>query len=250
MIIRRKVKQALGGKLRTFIVGGADLSPAVIEDFQALGIRSLQGYGLTECAPLLAGNNDFYFNARSAGVAVPGVELKIDSPNAEGVGEILAKGDNIMLGYYNDPVATAHTFQNGYFRTGDLGSIDKDGALYIRGRMKNVIVTANGKNIYPEELEARLLEKEPISEALVLSGNDRRGSACVKAKIFPNLDYVTRIKGHLPTKEEIQTLVKSIIDEVNNKMPDYKHIRMYEIIEKEFEKTTTRKIRRCGLNLV
>ncbi|WP_353948308.1 hypothetical protein ABNN70_15440 [Sporolactobacillus sp. Y61] len=178
------------------------------------------------------------------------MELKIDSPDAEGVGEILAKGDNIMLGYYNDPVATAHTFKNGYFRTGDLGSIDKDGALYIRGRMKNVIVTANGKNIYPEELEARLLEKEPISEALVLSGNDRRGSACVKAKIFPNLDYVTRIMGHLPAKEEIQALVKSIIDEVNNKMPDYKHIRMYEIIEKEFEKTTTRKIRRCGLNLV
>lgn len=248
-VIRRKVKKSLGGKIHTCIVGGADLSSAVVEDFLALGIRALQGYGLTESAPLLAGNNDFYFNAKSTGVAIPGVELMIDSPNEAGVGEILAKGDNIMLGYYNDPVATANTFRNGYFRTGDLGFIDRDGALYIKGRMKNVIVTANGKNIYPEELEARLLEKETISEALILTGNDRNGGACVKAKIFPDLDCVTEIIGHLPAKEEIQALVKSIIDEVNNKMPDYKHIRVFEILEKEFEKTTTRKIRRCGMNL-
>ncbi|MDD9150175.1 AMP-binding protein [Sporolactobacillus sp. CQH2019] len=249
MIIRRKVKKSLGGKIHTCIVGGADLSPAVVEDFLALGIRALQGYGLTESAPLLAGNNDFYFNAQSAGVAIPGVELIIDSPDGAGVGEILAKGDNIMLGYYNDPDATADTFRNGYFRTGDLGFIDRDGALYIKGRMKNVIVTANGNNIYPEELEARLLEKETIGEALILPGNDRNGDTCVKAKIFPNLDCMTQIIGHLPAKEEIQAMVKSIVDEVNNKMPDYKHIRVFEILEKEFEKTTTRKIRRCGMNL-
>lgn len=250
MAIRRKVKKSLGGKIHTCIVGGADLPSAVVDDFLAFGIRALQGYGLTESAPLLAGNNDFYFNAKSTGVAVPGVELMIDSPNDAGVGEILAKGDNIMLGYYNDPVATANTFRNGYFRTGDLGYIDNDGALYIKGRMKNVIVTANGKNIYPEELEARLLEKETISEALILTGNDRNGSVCVKAKIFPNLDCMTEIIGHLPAKEELQATIKSIIDEVNNKMPNYKHIRVFEILEKEFEKTTTRKIRRCGMNLV
>lgn len=249
MVIRRKVKKSLGGRIHTFIVGGADLSPAVVEDFLALDIRALQGYGLTESAPLLAGNNDFYFNANSTGVAIPGVELMIGNPNEAGVGEILAKGDNIMLGYFDDPSATANAFCNGYFRTGDLGFIDKDGALYIKGRMKNVIVTANGKNIYPEELEARLLEKETISEALILSGNDRHGDVCVKAKIFPDLEGLTKIIGHLPTKEEIQARVKSIVDEVNNKMPDYKHIRMFEIIEKEFEKTTTRKIRRYGMNL-
>ncbi|MCL1630352.1 AMP-binding protein [Sporolactobacillus sp. CPB3-1] len=249
MIIRRKVKKSLGGRIHTFIVGGADLSPAVVEDFLALDIRALQGYGLTESAPLLAGNNDFYFNAKSTGVAIPGVELMIDNPNEAGVGEILAKGDNIMLGYYNAPEATANAFCNGYFRTGDLGFIDKDGALYIKGRMKNVIVTANGKNIYPEELEARLLEKETISEALILTGNDRHGDICVKAKIFPDLEGVAKIIGHLPTKEEIQAMIKSIVEEVNNKMPDYKHIRMFEIIEREFEKTTTRKIRRYGMNL-
>lgn len=249
MIIRQKVKKALGGKIHTCIVGAADLSPAVVKDFLVLGIRSLQGYGLTECAPLLAGNNDFYFNPASTGVAIPGVELKIDHPNEAGVGEILAKGDNIMLGYYNDPAATASAFRNGYFCTGDLGCMDKDGALYIKGRMKNVIVTANGKNIYPEELEARLLEKNAISEALILSGNSRQGETCVKAKIFPNFDNIAGILGHLPTKEEIYANIKSIIDDVNNKMPGYKHIRMFEVLENEFEKTTTRKIMRYGRNL-
>ncbi|MFT8873018.1 MAG: AMP-binding protein [Sporolactobacillus sp.] len=249
LLIRRKVKKSLGGRLHTFIVGGADLAPAVVEDLTALGIRALQGYGLTECAPLLAGNNDFYFNAQSTGVAIPGVELMIDNPNDAGIGEILAKGDNIMLGYFNNPQATAAAFRNGYFRTGDLGCFGTDGALYIKGRMKNVIVTANGKNIYPEELEAQLLEKEPISEALILSGNDRNGDVCVKAKIFPDVDYLAELIGHLPTKEEIQATVKAIIDDVNNRMPDYKHIRVFEVIESEFEKTTTRKIRRCGVNL-
>ncbi|MFT8709766.1 MAG: AMP-binding protein [Sporolactobacillus sp.] len=249
LLIRRKVKRSLGGKLHTFIVGGADLAPVIVENFKALGIRALQGYGLTECAPLLAGNNDFYFNTQSTGIAIPGVDLLINEPNERGVGEILAKGDNIMLGYYNDQAATAAAFHNGYFRTGDLGCLGEDGALYIKGRMKNVIVTSNGKNIYPEELEARLLEKEQISEALILTGNDRNGDACVKAKIFPNLDCLAGVIGHLPTKEEIQAMVKTIIDDVNTKMPDYKHIRIIEILETEFEKTTTRKIRRCGINL-
>lgn len=249
LVIRKKVKKALGGKMHTFIVGAADLSPTVVADFQALGVRVLQGYGLTECAPLLAANNDFYFNAGSTGVAIPGVELIIDNPNEFGVGEILAKGDNIMSGYYNDPVATANAFRNGFFRTGDLGCMDKDGALYIKGRMKNVIITANGKNIYPEELEARLLEKTFISEALILSGNYRHGETCVKAKIFPNFKHITEIIGHLPTKEEIDAIVKSIVDEVNNKMPSYKHIKVFEILEKEFEKTTTKKIIRYGTNL-
>lgn len=115
--------------------------------------------------------------------------------------------------------------------------------------MKNVIVTANGKNIYPEELEARLLEKNLISEALILSGNSHKGETCVKAKIFPNFDNIAGVIGHLPTKEEIYANIKSIIDEVNNKMPSYKHIKMFEILEKEFEKTTTRKIMRYGTNL-
>ncbi|HBN82344.1 MAG TPA: AMP-dependent synthetase, partial [Clostridiales bacterium] len=145
-VICAKVKKSLGGKIRLFIVGAAELDPAIVNDFHALGIKTLQGYGLTECSPLLAGNSDFYLNAASTGIAVPGVSLKIDSPNEDGIGEILAKGDNIMLGYYRDQEATDRVFNDGWFCTGDLGCMDNDGSLYIKGRRKNVIVTANGKN--------------------------------------------------------------------------------------------------------
>ena len=135
-VISSKVKKTLGGKLRLFIVGAADLDSAIVEDFCAMGIRVLQGYGLTECSPLLAGNSDFYFNAKSTGRAIPGVKLKIDNPNSEGIGEILAKGENIMLGYYKDDDATQKVFEGGWFHTGDLGRMDEDGALYITGRSK------------------------------------------------------------------------------------------------------------------
>lgn len=247
-IINKKVKQGLGGKLHTFIVGAAELPLSIIEVFQALKIRTLQGYGLTECSPLLAGNSDFFFNSASIGKAIPGVELIIDEPNEHGIGEILAKGDNIMLGYYNDEEATETTFKNGYFRTGDLGSIDVSGALYFKGRLKNVIVTSNGNNIYPEELENKLLENELVSETLVVAIKDQ-GDTKVKAKIFPNITYITDKIGHMPSKEEIQDAIKSIIDEVNKKMPSYKHIRIFEIIEHEFEKTTTNKVMRYGVNI-
>ena len=155
----------------------------------------MQGYGLTECSPLLAGNNDFYFNPRSTGVAVPGVELKIYDPNREGVGEILAKGDNIMLGYYRDEKATRAVFRDGWFCTGDLGRMDADGALYITGRKKNVIVTENGKNIYPEELETRLSEFSEVGDVIVVADN-ASGKIQVKAKIFPNLDFLREKLGH------------------------------------------------------
>ena len=247
-VIKKKVKQGLGGRLHTFIVGAAELSVSVIESFEALGIRTLQGYGLTECSPLLAGNSDFFFNAASIGKAIPGVELIIDEPNEYGVGEILAKGDNIMLGYYNGEEATRKAFKNGYFRTGDLGCIDESGALYFKGRLKNVIVTLNGKNIYPEELENRLLENELVAEVIVVASEDN-GDTKVKAKIFPNIKSIAEKIGHLPSKEEIYNTIKSIIDEVNKKIPSYKHIRIFEILEHEFEKTTTRKIMRYGVNV-
>ncbi|MEA4831083.1 MAG: AMP-binding protein [Oscillospiraceae bacterium] len=249
LIICQKVKKSLGGKLRLFIVGAADLPPILVEDFLALGIRTLQGYGLTECSPLLAGNNDFYLNPKSTGIAIPGVEIKIENPNSAGVGEIVARGDNIMLGYYRDEAATAKAMKGGYFHTGDLGCMDEDGFLYIKGRLKNVIVTSNGKNIYPEELETRLKEDELISESLVLAGTDKNGEICVKVKILPNLEHIIQIIGHLPTQEEIQTAVKSVIDKINKSLPGYKHIRIIEILSTELEKTTTRKIRRCGTNL-
>ncbi len=248
-IICKKVKKTLGGKIRLFIVGAADLDTSLVEDFGALGIRTLQGYGLTECAPLLAGNNDFHLNKASTGPAIPDVQLKIDDPNDEGVGEILAKGDNIMLGYFNDPEATEAVFRDGWFCTGDLGCIDSNGDLYIKGRIKNVIVTENGKNIYPEELETRLAEYPEIGEALVYA-SDENGETCVKAKIFPNLEYIKeRFGGEKPSEEDIKKTIQNAIKSVNSKIPNYKHIKIVEVLSSALEKTTTQKIKRFGKNV-
>lgn len=247
-LIRQRVRKKLGGKLRLFIVGAADLDTSLVDDFSALGIRTLQGYGLTEGSPLLAGNNDFYFNPRSTGVAIPGVTLKIDDPNEDGVGEILAKGDNIMLGYYKDQEATEAVFRDGWFRTGDLGRMDGDGSLYITGRRKNIIVTENGKNIYPEELETRLYEFSEVGDAIVFA--DRaNGKTQVRAKIFPNLDFLREKLGHEPSAEEKESAVRKVVDFVNSRMPSYKHIRNVSILGAALEKTTTRKIKRFGTNL-
>ncbi len=247
-VIKKKVKKTLGGKLRLFIVGAADLDVSIVDDFTALGIRTLQGYGLTETSPLLAGNNDFYFNPRSTGVAIPYVTLKIDNPNEEGVGEIIAKGENIMLGYYNDREATDTVLRDGWFHTGDLGKMDPDGALYIKGRIKNIIVSENGKNIYPEELETRLSEYEEIGDVIVVP--DRTGGrVSVKAKIFPNIDFLKKKLGHEPSTDEKESIIKSIVAKVNERVPSYKHIKKIEMLTESLEKTTTRKIKRFGSNV-
>ncbi|MBR2324697.1 MAG: AMP-binding protein [Clostridia bacterium] len=247
-VIKHKVRKTLGGKLRLFIVGAADLDTALVDDFAALGIRTLQGYGLTECAPLLAGNNDFYFNPKSTGIAIPFVELKIDAPNSDGVGEILAKGENIMLGYYCDEQATKAVMHDGWFCTGDLGRMDPDGALYITGRKKNIIVTENGKNIYPEELETRIAEFSEVSDVIVVA--DRTdGKIRIKAKIFPSLDFLREKLGHEPSAEEKERAIHRVIDLVNGKIPSYKHVHVVEVLTEALEKTTTRKIKRFGTNL-
>lgn len=247
-LIRRKVMASLGGKMRLFIVGAADLDTALVDDFSALGIRTLQGYGLTECAPLLAGNSDFFFNSQSTGRAIPGVEIKIDSPNEDGVGEILARGDNIMLGYYNDPEATRAVFRDGWFCTGDLGRMDEDGSLFITGRKKNVIVTENGKNIYPEELETRLYAFTSIADVIVMA-EKLDGKTQVKARVFPNLDALRATLGRMPSAEEIHALISEAVKKVNASIPSYKHIRIVEILTEALEKTTTRKIKRYGNNM-
>lgn len=247
-IVILTVKKSLGGKLRLFIVGAAELDPQLVVDFNALGIRTLQGYGLTECSPLLAGNTDFWMNMQSTGRAMPGVELKIDNPNSEGEGEILAKGDNIMLHYYNDEEATNAVFRDGWFCTGDLGYMDEEGYLYIRGRIKNVIVTENGKNIYPEELESRLEQFEEISEVLVVP-DVQRGITTVKARILPNVDVIRAKMGRLPSEEEVRAQLQNVIAEVNQRIPTYKHIKKVEVLDTALEKTTTQKIKRFGANL-
>lgn len=247
-VISSKVKASLGGALRVFIVGAADLDTTIVENFGALGIRVLQGYGLTECSPLLAGNGDFYFNAKSTGRAIPGVKIKIDSPNEDGIGEILALGENIMLGYYKDESATQKVFEGGWFHTGDLGRMDEDGALYIMGRSKNVIVTENGKNIYPEELEAKLYNFPEVADAIVVASCSK-GKTQVKAKVFPNLDVIKKKLGRMPSLSEVKSYIGKIICDINAKMPGYKRISNYEVLDGALEKTTTRKVKRFGKNV-
>ncbi len=251
VIVKRKVKKSLGGKLRLLIVGAAPIKPEVIESFCALGITTYQGYGLTECSPLIAGNNDFYMNAAAVGLPIPDVEIKIENPNDEGVGEIVAKGDNIMIGYYNDPEGTAHVMRGGYFHTGDLGKFDEEGFLYVTGRCKNVIVAQNGKNIYPEELETRLSEEDYISEALVLGVPNAKGGTAIKAKIFPCIEKIQQVyKDVVPSQDDILKEIAGVVAKINDSLPNYKKIIVTEIVWEAFEKTTTKKIKRFGQNVL
>ena len=250
-IVSRKVKNTLGGRLRVFIVGAAAVNPEIANTFDKLKLNSLQGYGLTECAPLVAGNTDFFKRNDSAGLPIPTVEYKIDNPNQEGVGEIIVKGPNVMLGYYNMPEETEKVLKDGWFHTGDLGKIDENGFLYITGRCKSVIVTKNGKNIYPEEIESYLNESPLISESLVIGiHKENDDETYVNAQIFPNKEAITEyLKGTVPTKEEVKKVISDVIANVNSKIPNYKHIKDFAIRDSEFEKTTTQKVKRYGNNM-
>ena len=250
-IVSRKVKNTLGGRLRVFIVGAAAVNPEIANTFDKLKLNSLQGYGLTECAPLVAGNTDFFKRNDSAGLPIPTVEYKIDNPNQEGVGEIIVKGPNVMLGYYNMQEETEKVLKDGWFHTGDLGKIDENGFLYITGRCKSVIVTKNGKNIYPEEIESYLNESPLISESLVIGTHkENDDETYVNAQIFPNKEAITEyLKGTVPTKEEIKKVISDVIANVNSKIPNYKHIKDFAIRDSEFEKTTTQKVKRYGNNM-
>ena len=250
-IVKTKVKNTLGGRLRVFIVGAASANPDILSDFRKLNLNTLQGYGLTECSPLVAGNTDFFQKDDAAGLPIPNVDYKIDSPNNEGIGEIIVKGPNVMLGYYNNPEATANVMKDGWFHTGDLGKIDENGYLYITGRCKSVIVTKNGKNIYPEEVEYYLNDNPLISEALVQGiQEDDDDETYVKAQIYPDLEAISEyLKGSVPTKAEIKKIISDVVANVNSKLPNYKHIKGFIIRDKEFEKTTTQKVKRYGDNM-
>ncbi len=250
-VVKAKVKNTLGGRLRLFIVGAAAANPIILSDFRDLNLNTLQGYGLTECSPLVAGNTDFFQKDDSAGLPIPNVKYKIDKPNEEGIGEIIVQGPNVMLGYYKDEEKTKQTIIDGWFHTGDLGKIDENGYLYITGRCKSVIVTKNGKNIYPEEVEYYLNDSPLITESLVLGiQKENDDETYINAQIYPNLEAITEyLKGSVPTKEEIFKIISDVVSSVNKKLPNYKHIRNFIVRDKEFEKTTTQKVKRYGDNM-
>lgn len=246
--IRRKLFKTIienfGGAIRMFISGGAAIDPQVIQGFQDFGIACLQGYGLTECSPIIALNRNCDYNNASAGLPVPNTEIRIDSPNEEGIGEIIAKGPNIMLGYYENEEATREVIVDGWFHTGDLGYMDKEKFVYITGRKKNVIVTKNGKNIYPEEIETLLSRSPFVSECLVYGKEGMgTGEVDVAADIYPDIEKVKEELGEEnPSKDQIRLLLDKEVLKVNKSLELYKYIRYFTVRDMEFEKTTSKKI--------
>lgn len=244
-----EVKKQFGGRLRLIITGAAALNPEVAKDFKTFGIPVYIGYGLTECSPLVIGNNDRLQLPDSVGIPLPGVEAKINNPDNNGVGEIFVKGPMVMMGYYNNEEATKEVItEDGWFKTGDMGKVDEENCFKIVGRCKNVIVTKNGKNIYPEELEYYLNKNPYVSESMVFGADcdEAEEGTQVEAKIFPDITEITgKFKNQEPpTKEQIFKAISEVVKEVNRKLPKYKHIKKFDIRENEFIKTTTNKIKR------
>lgn len=248
--VRRKlfasVLSAFGGKLELIICGGAKLDEEIIRNFDALGITILNGYGITECAPLISANRNKYQKPGSVGTPILACRVKIDNPDENGEGEICVKGPNVMLGYYNNPEATAEVFdKDGFFHTGDYGKLDEEGWIYITGRKKNLIILSNGKNVYPEEIEADLQKVEGVSEVVVYAGESRvqKDKITIVAEIFPDADLLAHM-GVNNAQEYFENQVKAL----NAKMPPYKAVKCVKIRDTEFQKNTSRKITRFNID--
>ena len=246
----KEIYENLGGNLRFVVSAAAPIDPKVGKWMQDLGIIFLQGYGLTETAPIAALTPQYDSRVGSAGKAVVCAELKIDNPNEKGEGEVLIKSETLMIGYYEDKEATDEVIEideqgNRWFHSGDVGYLDKDGFLYITGRIKNVIVTQNGKNIYPEEIELMLGEIPEIKECMVY-GKEVEGEKelIITAKVIPNLEEIQKEHAGELTDDIIHDIIWEKIKEVNHKLTSYKAIKKLEIKKDEFAKTTTMKIKR------
>ncbi|MCX7994396.1 MAG: AMP-binding protein [candidate division WOR-3 bacterium] len=244
-----RVRKEMGlERLRLAVSGGAALSSKVFRGLEMLGIPILQGYGLTEAAPVVSVNPPERPKNDSVGKPLPGVEVRIHEPDEYGIGELIVKGPNVMLGYYNNEKATAEVLKDGWLYTGDLGYIDNEGYIHITGRKKSLIVTPAGKNIIPEELEEKLLESKWIKEVLVVPRIDattKKEEVC--ALVYPNYELLEEYSiAHNITLElaDIERIIREEIKKVNEKLPAYKRITKFEIREEEFPKTTTQKIKR------
>lgn len=240
--IRRKLfKQVLdnfGGKMRTIIYGSAATDKKVIHLFNTIGIDMLQGYGLTETAPVISCESDkYHFETGSSGYVLYNEEVKIDSPDETGTGEILVKGPNVMLGYYNNESATAQAFKEGWFCTGDLGRFGKDGSLFITGRKKDLIVLSNGKKVFPEEIEALINKIDIVEESMVYEDNDK-----ICAEIVYSKDNMA--KNNLATVDDVRSVIEEEIKIINKNLPIYKYIREFSLTDVPLIKTTTQKIKR------
>ena len=240
----KQVHDSLGSKLRLLVAGGAALDPDTEKTFNSLGINMVQGYGLTESSPVIAVEDDKYKKIGSIGKALPTLDVKIDKPNEEGIGELLVKGPSIMLGYYENEEATKETIdKEGWLHTGDLAKIDKDGFIFITGRKKFVIVLKNGKNIYPEELEILINKIAGVKECFVYGKPEDDGDYKISAKIVYDKEIMKDIYGVEEEKDIKEKLWKEV-KTINKTMPKYKYIKGITITEEELIKTTTRKVKR------
>lgn len=245
--IFKELHHKFGGAIRFFIAGGAAPDPLVAKGLRDLGFNFIQGYGLTETSPILALNSPFNLKDDAAGIPLPGTELKINDPDKEGIGEVMAKGPNIMLGYYKNPTATADVFENGWFKTGDLGYVDDDGFLHISGRKKNVIISKSGKNVFPEEIEDVLNRSPFILESLVYGEEDPKHDEIIAAQIVVDAEAFIELAertGKEITKDLLQRIIADEVAKVNKQLSSYKQIRKFVIRDQEFQKTTTQKIKR------
>lgn len=249
-IVASKVQQTVGSNT-TFVSGGAALDPEIAMGFKKLGLTLLQGYGITETSPVISAESPFKNKPGTVGEAMDGVVVKIDRPNTDGEGEILVKGPNVMLGYYKNSKATEEVLKDGWYHTGDLGRFDSDGMLQICGRVKNLIVTPNGKNVYPEEVENQLLKSPFIAEIMVYGHKVSATAEEVYAVIFPdeeNLFNHEKERGDGPmTENEVEALIRQEVLTYGKDLADYKRVKKFTLREDEFPKTTTRKIKRYAV---
>ena len=241
----KDIREVFGGRMRLMICGGAAINPEILDGIRDFGIMALQGYGLTECAPIGALNPDKAAKSASIGRALPNFDMKVVDLNEEEIGEICLKGGNVMLGYYNMPQATAEVLKDGWFHTGDLGYMDSEGYAYITGRKKNVIITKNGKNVYPEELEYYLSNIPYVLESLVYDKESEDGTdTIIAASIRVDEEEVTQCLGEGYTDDMVEELLWNEVDKINETSPYFKKIKRIVLRKEEFEKNTSKKIKR------
>ncbi len=241
----KDVLSAFGGNLEMIICGGAALNQELIDVFESMGIVILNGYGITECAPLISCNRNQYRKNGSVGIPIHGAEVRIANPDEDGEGEICYRGPNVMLGYYKEPEATAAVIdEDGFFHTGDWGRLDEEGWIYITGRLKNIIILANGKNVYPEEIEYEIRNVPGVSEVVVYAGESKNEKReIIVAEIFPDEEEIEKL-GITDVKSYFSGEVKKI----NDRMPPYKAVGHIKIRKEEFIKNTSRKITRFNID--
>lgn len=246
-LIFKELHHKFGGHIRLFIAGGAAPDPKVAKGLRELGFNFVQGYGLTETSPIVALNRLYSFKDNAAGLPLPGLEIKINNANEYGIGEIYIKGKSVMLGYFKNQKLTDEAFDDGWFKTGDIGSFDADGFLHINGRQKNVIISKSGENVFPEEIEDILNRNPFVQECMVFGEEDEKHTEIIAVQIVTDaeafIEYSEKNKVKI-TPELVNDIISEAVKETNKQLPAFKQIRKFYVRDNEFEKTTTQKIKR------